>query len=130
MKRAAAAVSARISTCPSNSVRRGKTISPGSVIASTSSPPRFSRNWFSSSAGFDTHRLDPVGNLGLETEDFIPLTNLVLDVADAYAGGRVVSVLEGGYDPKTLGDCVTVHLAEMLKAHGGGGQEGRTTAPS
>ena len=36
------------------------------------------------SAGFDTHRLDPVGDLGLETEDFVPLTNLVLDVADAY----------------------------------------------
>ena len=47
------------------------------------------------SAGFDSHRLDPVGDLGLETEDFIPLTNMVLDVADAYAGGRVLSVLEG-----------------------------------
>jgi acetoin utilization deacetylase AcuC-like enzyme len=67
------------------------------------------------SAGFDTHRLDPVGDLGLETEDFIPLTNLVLDVADTYAGGKIVSVLEGGYDPKLLGDCVAVHLAEMLK---------------
>ena len=67
------------------------------------------------SAGFDTHRLDPVGNLGLETEDFIPLTNAVLDVADAYAGGRVVSVLEGGYDPEVLADCVEVHLGEMLK---------------
>jgi acetoin utilization deacetylase AcuC-like enzyme len=67
------------------------------------------------SAGFDTHRLDPVGNLGLETEDFTPLTNMVLDVADTYAGGKIVSVLEGGYDPKLLGDCVAVHLAEMLK---------------
>jgi acetoin utilization deacetylase AcuC-like enzyme len=67
------------------------------------------------SAGFDTHRLDPVGDLGLETEDFIPLTNLVLDVADAYAGGRFVSVLEGGYDPKILADCVEVHLAEMVE---------------
>jgi acetoin utilization deacetylase AcuC-like enzyme len=67
------------------------------------------------SAGFDTHRLDPVGDLGLETEDFIPLTNLVLDVADAYAGGKFVSVLEGGYDPKILADCVEVHLAAMLK---------------
>ncbi|MCE5269461.1 MAG: histone deacetylase [Planctomycetaceae bacterium] len=65
------------------------------------------------SAGFDTHRLDPVGDLGLETEDFIPLTSLVLDVADAYADGRFVSVLEGGYDPAILADCVAVHLAEM-----------------
>ena len=67
------------------------------------------------SAGFDAHRLDPVGDLGLETEDFIPLTNLVLDVADTYAGGKFISVLEGGYDPKILADCVEVHLAEMLK---------------
>jgi acetoin utilization deacetylase AcuC-like enzyme len=67
------------------------------------------------SAGFDAHHLDPVGSLGLETEDFIPITNMVLDAADAYAGGRVVSVLEGGYDPEILADCVEVHLAEMLK---------------
>lgn len=67
------------------------------------------------SAGFDTHRLDPVGDLGLETEDFIPLTNMVLDVADAYAGGKLVSVLEGGYDPRLLADCVAVHLGEMSR---------------
>ena len=67
------------------------------------------------SAGFDTHRCDPIGDLGLETEDFIPLTNVVLDLAQTYAGGRVVSVLEGGYDPETLTDCVEVHLAEMLR---------------
>lgn len=66
-------------------------------------------------AGFDAHRLDPVGNLTLETEDFVPLTSLVLDVADTYADGRFVSVLEGGYDPEIMADCVEVHLAEMLK---------------
>jgi acetoin utilization deacetylase AcuC-like enzyme len=66
------------------------------------------------SAGFDAHRLDPVGDLGLETEDFLPLTRLVLDVADTYAGGRLVSVLEGGYDPAILADCVELHLGEML----------------
>jgi acetoin utilization deacetylase AcuC-like enzyme len=67
------------------------------------------------SAGFDTHRLDPVGNLGLETEDFTALTNAVLDVAETYAGGRVISVLEGGYNPRILTDCVEVHLAEMIR---------------
>ena len=67
------------------------------------------------SAGFDTHRLDPVGNLGLETEDFHPLTTMVLDVADTYAGGKLVSVLEGGYDPEVTADCVEVHLGELLK---------------
>ena len=39
----------------------------------------------------------------------------MLDVADAYAGGRFISVLEGGYDPQILGDCIEVHLTEMLK---------------
>ena len=67
------------------------------------------------SAGFDTHRADPVGNLGLETEDFVPLTNAVLDVASTYAEGRIISVLEGGYNPDALADCVSVHLQEMLK---------------
>jgi acetoin utilization deacetylase AcuC-like enzyme len=67
------------------------------------------------SAGFDAHRLDPVGDLGLETEDFIPLTSLVLDAAESFAGGKFISVLEGGYDPQILADCVALHLAEMLK---------------
>ncbi len=70
------------------------------------------------SAGFDTHREDPVGNLGLETEDFGPLTDLVLDVADTYAGGRVISVLEGGYHPDRMADCMELHLATMLRRKG------------
>ena len=67
------------------------------------------------SAGFDSHRHDPVGNLGLETEDFGVLTAAVLDVAATHAEGRLVSVLEGGYDPETLGECVVVHLSEMIQ---------------
>ena len=68
------------------------------------------------STGFDTHREDPVGSLGLETEDYIPLTKIVMDVADAYAGGKMVSVLEGGYNPQVMADCTALHLEEMLKA--------------
>ena len=66
------------------------------------------------SAGFDSHRADPIGSLGLETEDFISLTRAVLDVASVYAAGKVVSVLEGGYNPDALAECVAVHLKEML----------------
>lgn len=66
------------------------------------------------SAGFDAHRADPVGSLGLETEDYESLTQIVLDAARAYAGGKVVSVLEGGYDVDALADCVTTHLSTML----------------
>src|SRR5262249_61816056 len=50
------------------------------------------------SAGFDTHARDPIGSLGLETEDFVTLTQLVLAVAKTHAQGRLVSCLEGGYN--------------------------------
>ncbi len=66
------------------------------------------------SAGFDSHREDPIGSLGLETEDFVSLTQIVLDVADAFAGGKIVSVLEGGYNTSVLADSVELHLREML----------------
>ncbi len=66
------------------------------------------------SAGFDAHRDDPVGSLGLETEDFEPLTNAALDVAEEYAGGRIVSVLEGGYNTGVLAGCVELHLERLL----------------
>ena len=66
------------------------------------------------SAGFDSHREDPIGSLGLETEDFAVLTGMVLDVAAAHAGGRVVSVLEGGYNTTALAASVEVHLRKLL----------------
>jgi acetoin utilization deacetylase AcuC-like enzyme len=66
------------------------------------------------SAGFDAHRQDPIGSLGLETEDFAELTREVLEVAKVHAGGRVVSCLEGGYDLDALAESVEAHLAELL----------------
>ena len=66
------------------------------------------------SAGFDAHRHDPIGSLGLETEDFRPLTEMALGVADSYAGGRLVSVLEGGYNLTALADSAEVHVEELL----------------
>jgi acetoin utilization deacetylase AcuC-like enzyme len=66
------------------------------------------------SAGFDAHRQDPIGSLGLETEDFAVLTREVRDVARAHAGGRLVSCLEGGYDLDALAESVEAHLTELL----------------
>lgn len=66
------------------------------------------------SAGFDAHRLDPIGSLGLETEDFATLTQRVRDVARATCGGRLVSLLEGGYHVEALADCVALHLEGLL----------------
>lgn len=67
------------------------------------------------SAGFDSHRTDPIGSLGLESEDFAALTGIVLDVADAFAEGKLVSVLEGGYNPQALAESVGLHLSKMLE---------------
>ena len=66
------------------------------------------------SAGFDAHRADPVGDLGLETEDFEPIARTILDVANAYADGKVVTVLEGGYDPQITAEAVALYTRCML----------------
>jgi acetoin utilization deacetylase AcuC-like enzyme len=66
------------------------------------------------SAGFDAHTLDPVGSLGLETEDFVILTRQVLEVAKTHAAGRLVSCLEGGYHLAALAESVQTHLEELL----------------
>lgn len=68
------------------------------------------------SAGFDAHTLDPIGSLGLETDDFATLTEYVLEVARDYCQGRVVSLLEGGYHVDALAECVAVHLQCLLSA--------------
>ncbi len=66
------------------------------------------------SAGFDAHALDPIGSLGLEVEDLVTLSKLVLEVAKTHAAGRVVSCLEGGYNLEKLAECVEAHLRELL----------------
>lgn len=66
------------------------------------------------SAGFDAHRADPIGSLGLEVEDFSELTKRVCEVAAVHAGGRIVSMLEGGYNPPVLAECVEAHLRGLL----------------
>jgi acetoin utilization deacetylase AcuC-like enzyme len=70
------------------------------------------------SAGFDAHAEDPVGDLGLEVEDFERLTRAVVDVAEMHASGRVVSILEGGYNPSILAGCVAAHIRTLLEAGG------------
>ena len=69
------------------------------------------------SAGFDSHKDDPIGSLGLESEDFTTLTKIVQNVANTHAQGRIVSVLEGGYNPDALTECVECHLQQLLEQH-------------
>jgi len=65
------------------------------------------------SAGFDSRRGDPLGGLMLEDNDFAEMTSRVLEMADRHASGRVVSVLEGGYNMNTLGETVRTHVVTL-----------------
>jgi acetoin utilization deacetylase AcuC-like enzyme len=65
------------------------------------------------SAGFDAHREDPVGNLGLESEDFADLTRMITAVADQHCGGKIVSLLEGGYNVERLAESVELHAVAL-----------------
>lgn len=66
------------------------------------------------SAGFDAHVRDPLGSLELTEEDFAWATLKLMEVADMHADGRVVSVLEGGYDLQGLAGSAGVHLHALL----------------
>lgn len=66
------------------------------------------------SAGFDAHRADPLAQLMLEAEDFAWATEKLCDIADAHCAGRVVSVLEGGYDLDALADSTAAHVAVLM----------------
>ncbi len=68
------------------------------------------------SAGFDAHRRDPLASLNLDAEDFGWVTRKLMDVADASAGGRIVSVLEGGYDLQGLKELVASHVGALMGA--------------
>ncbi len=65
------------------------------------------------SAGFDAHAEDPLANTQLATEDFAQLTRRVLDAAAELCEGRVVSVLEGGYDLRALAASVDAHVGAL-----------------
>ena len=62
------------------------------------------------SAGFDAHREDDMGQLGLTEQDFSWITQRLKDVARRYCKGRIVSCLEGGYIPSALARSVEAHL--------------------
>ena len=65
------------------------------------------------SAGFDSRRGDPLGGLMLEDADFYEMTKQVSEIAEKHGAGRVVSLLEGGYNLQLLGDSVRSHLSAL-----------------
>ncbi|MFT3756323.1 MAG: histone deacetylase family protein [Pseudoxanthomonas sp.] len=65
------------------------------------------------SAGFDAHMHDPLADLMLETDDFAWLTGELRKLAGRHAGGRVVSMLEGGYSLEALREASAAHVAAL-----------------
>jgi acetoin utilization deacetylase AcuC-like enzyme len=67
------------------------------------------------SAGFDAHVNDPLANLNLVEDDFAWATRRLMELADERAGGRVVSLLEGGYDLDGLAKSVAAHVTALMR---------------
>jgi acetoin utilization deacetylase AcuC-like enzyme len=68
------------------------------------------------SAGFDAHKDDPLANLQLTEPDFGWATAKITEIADKHAGGRVVSMLEGGYNLAALARSAAVHVGVLMQA--------------
>jgi acetoin utilization deacetylase AcuC-like enzyme len=68
------------------------------------------------SAGFDSRIGDPLGRFVLTDTDFSDLTDVMLELADKHAGGRLISVLEGGYDLNGLSRGVYAHAHSLALA--------------
>ncbi|MFC3650224.1 histone deacetylase family protein [Dyella humi] len=66
------------------------------------------------SAGFDAHQRDPLANLELQSEDYAWITERLVDLAQAHAGGRLVSTLEGGYDLSALAASASAHVSALM----------------
>src|ERR1700733_4182283 len=77
---------------------------------------RFAPGLLIVSAGFDAHKSDPLAQLRLETADFAWVTKELLRVAAGHCGGRLVSVLEGGYDLHALAASAAVHVRGLMQA--------------
>jgi acetoin utilization deacetylase AcuC-like enzyme len=67
------------------------------------------------SAGFDAHMRDPLANLNLAEADFTWVTRKIMDIADATAQGRIVSLLEGGYDLEGLAQSAAAHVTALMR---------------
>ena len=67
------------------------------------------------SAGFDAHMRDPLANLNLSEDDYAWVTQRLMSVADKHAQGRLVSVLEGGYDLDGLSRSVAAHVKALMR---------------
>jgi len=77
---------------------------------------KFAPQFLLISAGFDAHRNDPLAGLSLTNRAFERMSLSAIELARRVCGGRVVTVLEGGYDLQALADCVSFHIRALLGA--------------
>ncbi len=70
------------------------------------------------SAGFDAHERDPLAIIALQVSDFTWITRELLTLAHEYCDGRLVSVLEGGYNLQALAACTAAHVRELMSPSG------------
>ena len=75
---------------------------------------KFSPDLLIVSAGFDAHADDPLASLNLHEDDFSWVTLELLSIAEKYSEGRLVSVLEGGYNLEALSSCASVHVRQLM----------------
>lgn len=76
---------------------------------------RFSPELIIVSSGFDAHHRDPLASMRVSTEAFMKMTEVILRTAEELCHGRLLSILEGGYDLQALGECVEVHLSVLAR---------------
>ena len=74
---------------------------------------KFKPNTILISAGFDAHQDDPLADVCLTTPFYGWMTERMMEIADKYSGGRIISLLEGGYNLEALPRCVATHLAVL-----------------
>ena len=94
----------------------GRTYRPLFKDAAVSAIDAFAPDLVLLSAGFDAHADDPLGGLRLTEDDFVWITDVMMDLADKHAGGRLVSLLEGGYDLAALGRSAAAHVDTLMNA--------------
>ena len=74
---------------------------------------RFRPDWIMVSAGFDAHERDPLGQMMLQDEDYEWITRQIRAVAESHCGGKMLSLLEGGYDLEALGSASAAHVRAL-----------------
>ena len=74
---------------------------------------KFQPDFIILSSGFDAHEMDPLGGMNVTTQGFGTMTEIFVKLAEECCGGRLLSVLEGGYNLKALAESVEIHLRKL-----------------